>query len=140
MGLGRAFHWGTCPHFGVDRAGVFTGTAGVAWRCGGTRRHQTSPLQVVGASKTPHMTPHVPLEGTLQISDHLVAAGGHPCPQSRVPEGGPGDWHRCSGDLGVMYRSLLVPKAPEALVPGRGQVICPAPRRSFDVHRSWGTP
>ena len=47
MGLG---------HFCVDRAGVFTATAGVAWRCGGTPRHQTSPLQVVGASKTPQMT------------------------------------------------------------------------------------
>ena len=38
-----------------------------------------------------------------QTSDHLVGAGGHPCPQLRVPEGGPGDFRRRTGDLGVMW-------------------------------------
>jgi len=56
-----------------------------------------------------------------QTSDHLVGAGGHPCPQLRVPEGGPGDFRRRTGDLGVMYRADLVPKAPGALVPERNR-------------------
>ena len=46
-----------------------------------------------------------------------MEAGSHPCPQSRVPGGGPGDWHRRTGDFGVMYRGHLVPNTPGALVP-----------------------
>ena len=38
-------------------------------------------------------------------------------PQSRVPEGRPGDLHRRTGDLGVMYRGHLAPNTPGALVP-----------------------
>ena len=39
-------------------------------------------------------------------------------PHPRVPEGGPGDFRCCTGDLGVMYRADLVPNDPGALVPG----------------------
>ena len=44
----------------VDRTGVFTGTAGVAWHCGGTPWPQPNSLQVAGASKTPHVNHATP--------------------------------------------------------------------------------
>ncbi len=53
----------------VDRTGVFTGTAGVAWHCGGTPWPQPNSLQVAGASMTPHMT--------------IATAGSHRVPVQR---------------------------------------------------------
>ena len=77
----------------VDRTGVFTGTAGVAWHCGATPWPEPNSLQVAGASKTPHMT---------------HATTGPPCTTLLVPQWVP----RCVDDTSSLCVMTLGPLTP----------------------------
>jgi len=78
MGAGTPLGY---PHSCIVCAALFTAATGVAWRYGGTLRHQTSPLRVARATKTPHMTHSTP---------------GTPGWYQMVPTGYPDAWtHRC---------------------------------------------
>ena len=73
--------------------------AGLHWRT-----YRYSALNSFEAGQTVALPVDAGVRDVLgQTSDHLVGAGGHPCPQLRVPEGGPGDFRRRTGDLGVMW-------------------------------------